>query len=75
MDSVLSESKKQEIEAINEELRNLIGSTQETNQEAPAEEAPEAAAISPENSSNYANLTEEGDDFVFFHKGKKVMKR
>jgi hypothetical protein len=71
MDSVLSESKKQEIEAINEELRNLIGSTQETNQEAPAEEAPEAAAISPENSSNYANLTEEGDDFVFFHKGKK----
>ena len=71
MDSVLSESKKQDIEAINEELRNLIGSTQETNQEAPAEEAPEAAAISPENSSNYANLTEEGDDFVFFHKGKK----
>ena len=31
--------------------------------------------ISAENSSNYANLTEDGDDFVFFHKGKKGYKK
>jgi hypothetical protein len=30
--------------------------------------------ISEDNSSNYANLTEEGDDFVFFHQGGKGYK-
>lgn len=29
------------------------------------------ASVKPENSSNYANLTEDGEDFVFFHKGGK----
>ena len=29
------------------------------------------AIVTPETSSNYANLTEEGDNFVFFHRGKK----
>ena len=65
---------QQEYKTIQEERNSLIDAKYQPTEEVVAEEIvkPTTEAISPETSSNYANLTENKDgDFVFFHVGGK----
>ena len=65
---------QQEYKTIQEERNSLIDAKYEPTEEVVTEEVikPITEVISPETSSNYANLTENKDgDFVFFHVGGK----
>jgi len=58
---------KEQIDAVDSDIAALLNSPVETKLK--SEEAKPKVSITPETSSNYANMTEEGDNFVFFHNG------
>lgn len=63
MDDVLAEPKKQEIEQINNSIRETVLGKPVN------KDGQQKTLITPDNSSNYANMTEDGGDFIFFHEG------
>jgi hypothetical protein len=69
----LSRVYKNRLKVLEESKQDLLRVTETRPEAKPKEKAPKMreGSISPEDSSNYANLTEDGDEYVFFHNGAK----